>query len=145
MSRETVASLERRSRMRAVTRIAGARPSGPEYERLARDRDLACRATVYMRFDGWNRALAAAGLEPVVDRRPRVREWNAAACWQALCSVADQLGDPPRYTAYLELAAGRDDLPSAAVVRQRLGVWREIVAALAAHRDSVESSRKAVA
>src|SRR5215831_16375988 len=137
MSRETVASLERRSRMRAVTRIAGARPSGPEYERLAHDLDLACRATVYMRFDGWNRALEAAGLEPVVGRRPRVREWNAAACWQALRSVADQLGDPPRYSRYVELSSGRDDLPSAAIVRQRLGVWRQVVAALGAHQERV--------
>jgi hypothetical protein len=129
-----------------VANELGHPPSGPEYERVARELQLACRATVYMRFDGWNRALQAAGLrEPVVDRRPRDREWNAAACWRALRSVSHRLGDPPRYRRYLALAAGRDDLPSASTVRQRLGPWRSIAAALAARERTVDFPGEAAA
>jgi hypothetical protein len=48
--------------------------------------------------------------------------------------VADQLGDPPRFRRYLELAAARDDLPSAAMLRARLGSWPGIAAELIAQR-----------
>jgi hypothetical protein len=48
--------------------------------------------------------------------------------------VADQLGDPPRYSRYAELAAARDDLPSAATLRARLGTWPGIAAELIEQR-----------
>jgi hypothetical protein len=36
----------------------------------------------------------------------------------------------PRYSRYNQLASGRDDLPSGAMLRQRLGTWSQIAAAL---------------
>lgn len=107
----------------------GRAPTCGEYERLARELGLASLATVCMRFGGWNRALRAAGLETRTAPVRRGR-WSVAACWRALESVSDQLGDPPRIGRYAELAAVRDDLPSAATVRQRLGLWSEIAAVL---------------
>ena len=121
--------------VRGVALVAsrlGHTPTCGEYERAARELGLACVATVYQRSGTWTRALRAAGLEP----RPRTvtpPRWDAAACWQAVRSVADQLGDPPRYHRYAQLAAERDDLPSAPTVRQRLGLWHEIAEQLTNH------------
>lgn len=113
-------------------------PSGPEYQRLAAQHGLACLATVCARFGSFGRALEATGLahRPV---RVRARRWNEAACWRAVVSVADQLGDPPRYRRYLELAAQREDLPSGATVRLRLGLWPQITAALQTQPRSATS------
>jgi hypothetical protein len=44
--------------------------------------------------------------------------------------VAGELGDPPRYSRYAELAQARDDLPSPPTIRARLGLWPSIAAAL---------------
>jgi len=56
---------------------------------------------------------------------------DTPACWRALLSVADQLGDPPRCRRYLKLSQGREDIPS--ILRRRLGLWPQIVAALDTH------------
>jgi hypothetical protein len=48
--------------------------------------------------------------------------------------VADQLGDPPRFRRYLELAVASDDLPSPATLRLRLGPWSGIAAELIEQR-----------
>lgn len=56
--------------------------------------------------------------------------WTAMACWEAVLSVVDQLGDPPAYERYLELSEGLDDLPPAQIVAGRLGGWSHIDAAL---------------
>ena len=122
--------------MRGVVLVAsrlGHTPTCKEYDRAATGLGLASVATVYQRSGTWTRALGAAGLEP----RPRAlrpSRWDAEECWQALLSVADQLGDPPRYGRYAKLAQRRDDLPSAATVRQRLGLWHEIAAELKEQR-----------
>jgi hypothetical protein len=80
-------------------------------------------------------ANAAVLSDPVGDERARrPSRWHIAACWRALQSVADQLGDPPRHSLYVKLAAERDDLPSPPTVRMRLGLWQEIAAALMAQR-----------
>lgn len=71
-------------------------------------------------------------------RRPvRAPRWHLAACWRALESVVDELGDPPRYRRYVQLATGREDLPSPSTVRQRLGSWPHIAAALQARNDDL--------
>jgi len=123
--------------VRGVALVAsklGHTPTCAEYDRVARELGLACVATVYQRSGTWRRAVHAAGLEP---RRPPVTppRWDAAACWQALHSVADQLGDPPRYHRYVQLAGHRHDLPPAPTVRQRLGFWHEVARQLTTHRD----------
>lgn len=120
--------------VRLAARHLGHVPTHDEYDAVARELRLAATATVCMRFERWNRAVQAAGLEPAARSPMRVPRWHLAACWNALTSVADQLGEPPRYRRYLELAAGRDDLPSAATLRQRLGLWSEIAAALELYR-----------
>lgn len=131
---------------RAADRVGHA-PSAAEYARQASELGLASRQTVYMRFGGWRPALRRAGLQSSASRssvRPTV--WHLAACWQALLSVADQLGDPPRYRRYLELAARRDDLPSPTTLRTRLGLWSEIVAALELYRNAQQrAAQKAAA
>jgi hypothetical protein len=80
------------------------------------------------------RAVAAPAESPAaaaVWDAPAPSRWHLAACWRALESVADQLGDPPRASRYAELAGARDDLPSPPTVRARLGPWSGIAAALA--------------
>jgi hypothetical protein len=82
------------------------------------------------------RAVAAPAESPAaaaVRARPAraySSRWHIAACWRALQSVADQLGDPPRHSRYAKLAAEREDLPSPPTLRTRLGPWSQIAAAL---------------
>lgn len=131
--------------LRRVANKLGHPPSGPEYARQAEELGLACMQTMYVRFGGWRRALHAAGFEAPPARvwSPR---WNIASCWHAFASVAHLLGDPPRYRRYLELAAGREDLPSGSTLILRLGLWPEIVAALSAHaRANGAASREEAA
>jgi hypothetical protein len=116
--------------VRAVGESVGHTPTGGDYRRLAPTLGLASHATVCIRFGSWSGALEAAGFEPGAHRRAYRRRWDAQACWKALESVADELGEWPRYARYEELSAGREDLPSAAMLRQRLGPWSEIAAVL---------------
>ena len=126
-------SFSERDLLRGLRAVAGElhrSPSLREYEELASKLRLAAGQTVYMRFGGWRKALAAAGLDSPVPARVYSPRWHIAACWRALESVADELGDPPRYRRYLEIAAERDDLPSGATLRVRLGLWSSIAALL---------------
>jgi hypothetical protein len=120
--------------VRAVAESVGHVPGRGDYERLAKPLGLASHATVCMRFGRWSGALRAAGYEPAARKRAYVKKWDQQACWDALWSVADELGDWPRYRHYEQLAAGREDLPSAAMLRQRLGPWSKIAAALRERR-----------
>jgi DNA-binding CsgD family transcriptional regulator len=124
------------SGLRRVAERLGHAPSQSEYADLAGELSLASMQTVYFRFGGWRRALTAAGLESSAPARVYAPQWHLAACWRAVQSVADQLGDPPRYRRYLELAAERDDLPSGATLRVRLGLWSQIAAALQAQNGT---------
>jgi len=119
----------------------GHTPGGFEYERLHKPLGLASLATVYIRFGNWSGALEAAGFEPVARKRSYRRRWDEQACWAALDRVADELGDRPRYSRYEQLAAGRDDLPSGALLRQRLGTWSQIAAALSERRPAPAPAR----
>jgi hypothetical protein len=65
----------------------------------------------------------------------RRRRWTDGACWQALRRVVDELGEIPTVLSYERHAAGRDDLPSSATLRNRLGRWSAITARLAAERE----------
>jgi Homing endonuclease associated repeat/Sigma-70, region 4 len=128
--------------LRAVAARLGHPPTGGEYEQWAKKLGLASAQTVYMRFGGWSRALRRAGLEPInAPMRVYSPKWHIAACLRALVSVADQLGDPPRYQRYLELAATREDLPSAATLRVRLGLWSGIAAPLSERNGSTAAAR----
>jgi hypothetical protein len=86
---------------------------------------------------GWSNAITAAGLRPVAPApaRTRSRRWTEDACWQALTRVVAELGEIPSVLAYERFAAGRDDLPSSATIRNRLGRWSSLVTRLAAERE----------
>jgi hypothetical protein len=101
---------------------------------LAKALGLASHATVCVRFGSWSAALKAAGLQPAVQKRPYARKWDQQSCWEALERVSDELGDWPRYRDYERLSAGREDLPSAALLRRRLGTWSQIATALRERR-----------
>jgi plasmid stabilization system protein ParE len=120
--------------VRAVGERVGRRPSRGDYERLSKPLGLACHATVCNRFGSWSGALRAAGFETGAPARSYAKRWDARACCEALDRVADELGEWPRYGRYEQLAAGREDLPSGALLRQRLGPWSQIAAALRERR-----------
>jgi len=90
---------------------------------------LASLSTVRTRFGGWLSALEVVGLSRSSRRGPGPR-WDAAACWQALLSINDQLSDPCWYRRYLERARERKDLPSGSISTRRPGLWPQIVAEL---------------
>lgn len=75
-----------------------------------------CSLTVGRHFGEWNRALAAAGLERVPQRRPR--SWTEAQIIAALREFARQNGRPPKSMEWAHCAGGR---PCAATVRARFG------------------------
>jgi hypothetical protein len=115
----------------------GSVPSAKEYAALARDLDFPSLATVLNRMGGWSSAVAAAGLRApaVASGRTRGRRWTEDACWTALARAVDELGEIPSVLAYERFAAGRDDLPSSATIRNRLGRWSSLVTRLAAQRE----------
>lgn len=127
--------------LRLVARRLGHTPSKAEYTRLSTQLDLARMPTVCSRFGGWRPALRAAGFAVRGDR-VRAQRWTIASCWRAVVSVLDELGDPPSYRRYVQLASVRDDLPSGSTLRLRLGLWPEIVAAL---REHAQAQNEAVA
>ena len=59
----------------------------------------------------------------------------AVACWDALRRAVDELGEVPSVLAYERYAAARDDIPSSATVRNRLGRWSALTARLVAQRE----------
>ena len=112
-------------------------PSAKEYAALARDLQYPSLATVLNRTGGWSSALVASGLvaAPTAAAAPRrTRRWTEEACWEALRCAAQELGEIPSVLAYERLAAGRDDLPSSATIRNRLGRWSALATRLASER-----------
>jgi hypothetical protein len=112
-------------------------PSAKEYSALARDLRYPSLATILNRMGGWSIAVAAAGLRPAppASSRARTRRWNDDACWDAMRRAVQELGEIPSVLAYERLAAGREDLPSSATIRNRLGRWSAIATRLAAQGE----------
>jgi transcriptional regulator with XRE-family HTH domain len=123
--------------IRQVAARIGRTPTQEEYRAQAHELGLASILTLGKRFDGWQAAVLAAGLEPLAHGRGRGsrRIWDKEACWRALEGVADQLGNPPRFQSYVVLSTGRPDLPSGPTVRNQLGRWIDIVIELSARRS----------
>ena len=123
--------------IRDVAVRIGRTPTQEEYRAHAHDLGLASILTLGKRFDGWQAAVVAAGLEPLQHGRGRGSRpvWDKEACWRALERVADQLGNPPRFQSYVVLSTGRPDLPSGPTVRNQLGRWIDIVIELSARRN----------
>jgi hypothetical protein len=121
----------------AAANRLGRVPSAKEYAALARNLGFPSLATVLNRMGGWSSAVAAAGLRPVAlaPGRTRSRRWTEEACWQALTRAVAELGEIPSVLAYERFAAGRDDLPSSATIRNRLGRWSSLATRLAAERE----------
>lgn len=122
----------------ALTSVAarlGRVPSPKEYAGLARELEFPSLPTVLNRMGGWTSAVKAAGMTPLSSpRRTRSRRWTEDACWLALRRAVEELGEIPSVLAYDRHATSREDLPSSATVRNRLGRWSAIVTRLAAER-----------
>ena len=130
--------------LRAVAAGLGRVPSAKEYALLARGLELPSLPTVLNRMGGWTRAVTAAGLKALPARRgARRRRWTQRACWEALRRAVDELGEIPTVLSYERHAAGRDDLPSSATLRNRLGRWSAITAQLAAERELALHAQRA--
>jgi transposase len=132
--------------LRAVAAALARVPSAKEYALLARGMELPSLPTVLNRMGGWTRAVEAAGMTPLAapSAATRTRRWNDAACWAALRRVVGELGEVPTVLSYERHASGRDDLPSAATLRNRLGRWSAITARLAAERELASHAQAAV-
>ncbi len=105
-------------------------------DRAARRSSLARRGAATTIAAGWQAGNATT--------RARQRRWTADACWEALVRAANELGEAPSVLAYERYAAGRDDLPSSATVRNRLGRWSSLTARLTAQRELAEQSQTRV-
>ena len=117
-------------------------PSAKDYAAVAREMHFPSLATVLNRMDGWATAVAAAGLQPTAGSvRPRSRRWTPDACWNALRCAVDELGEIPTVLAYERYAAGRNDLPSSATIRNRLGRWSTLATRLAAQRELTQQTQ----
>ena len=121
----------------ALTSVAtrvGRVPSAKEYALHARELNYPSLPTILNRMGGWARALRAAGMQPISSpTRARTRRWTEEACWAALLEVVKTLDAIPTVVGYERHAAGRDDLPSSATLRNRLGRWSAIATQLATH------------
>ena len=117
------------------TRV-GRVPSAKEYALHARQLNYPSLPTILNRMGGWAHALRAAGMKPISSPpRARTRRWTEEACWAALRAVVAELGEIPTVLGYERHAAGRDELPSSATLRNRLGRWSAITTQLAAQRE----------
>jgi len=117
----------------SVSARVGRVPSAKEYAAHARELNYPSLPTVLNRMGGWTSALQATGMTPLgTPSRTRKRRWTDEACWAALRTVVDELGEIPTVLAYERHAAGRDELPSSATLRNRLGRWSSITTQLAA-------------
>jgi hypothetical protein len=120
----------------SVAARLGRVPIAKEYGALARELEYPSLATVLNRMGGWTSAVRAAGLIPIsTPARTRSRRWTVEACWAALRDVVAELGEVPTVVGYARHAADREDLPSSATVRNRLGRWSAITTQLAAERE----------
>ncbi len=118
----------------SVSTRVGRVPSAKEYALHARELNYPSLPTILNRMGGWAHALRAAGMEPISSpARARTRRWTEEACWAALLDVVTALDAIPTVVGYEQHAAGRDDLPSSATLRNRLGRWSAIASQLATH------------
>lgn len=125
----------------AATRL-GRVPIAKEYDAVARDRQLPSLPTVLNRMGGWSNALVAAELRPrATPGGTRRRRWTQEACWQALRRAVDELDLIPTVRAYERIAANREDLPSSATIRNRLGRWSSLTTTLAAQRELAQQTQ----
>ena len=118
----------------ALRSVSGGKAlTGVAYD-MERDRspgNLPSRALIVSRFGSWSNALSAAGL-PLsgVPRSKYRRRWSDSECAEIVnrfVQWGETNGVDPRYSAFEAwLSRGRDngeDLPSAPLIRLRLGRW----------------------
>jgi hypothetical protein len=89
--------------------------------------------TFSLRFGSWSKALQAAGL-PTTLRGPYRSRKPDESHWDAIRTCAAELGRIPSLAEYEAWARARDDMPCAALVRMRLGGWRNVLRVLQAER-----------
>jgi hypothetical protein len=132
--------------VRALRRVAtdlGRAPHAKEYGAHARRLGCPSLPTVLNRMGSWTAALRAAGLAAPAPPHARSRRWTADACWTALRRATFELDAIPTVAGYDEHARDRDDLPSPATIRNRLGRWSVLTAQLVAERDGAGEAARA--
>lgn len=119
--------------IRDAGKAASRSPSAGDYRRIADQRGLPGPQTVAKRFGSWREAVAAAGLAPREGKFGTSRRWTEQRCWEATLRLAGELGRWPPAAEYDRLARSRDDLPSTATLRMRLGLWSAIAVRVHEH------------
>lgn len=125
----------------AIRRVAAeldAVPSAKDYGRLAGRLALPSLPTIHNRLGGWAAAVRQTGMTPHQAQRTYTRMWDEQKCWNALVRLVEELGEVPTVDHYNALSATRDDLPSSATVRNRLGRWSDVAARLARGDQSAD-------
>jgi len=117
--------------IRTVADLVGRTPTSGDYIGRSGALGLPSMATIMNRLGSWTAAVKEAGMSPGVARRSYTRTWDAEACRAALEMIVEELGRVPTAAHYEALAVARDDLPSIATVRNRLGRWKRVTAELA--------------
>lgn len=120
--------------IRSVAQVVDRVPSTKDYAERSPRLGLPSLPTVTNRFGTWIAAVERAGMTPNAAFRTYSRTWDAEACRAAMRSVVEELDRVPSVSHYEALARSRDDLPSLATVRNRLGRWSELAAELARER-----------
>lgn len=121
--------------IRTIADLVGRTPTSGDYLRKAPALGLPSIATITNRLGTWTAAAESAGMTPGGARRSYTRMWDAGACRTALEMVIEELGRIPTAAHYEALALSREDLPSIATVRNRLGRWKRVTVELARERE----------
>jgi len=93
-----------------------------------RDRDRPGPELIRMRFGGWRRALARAGLPTNSRSGPRAT-YEFADIVRAIVTAWREIGRYPSVTRYEAWRGGRADLPAAATARRFAPSWDDLLVA----------------
>lgn len=99
-----------------------------DYDAQARSRGWPSSGTIIARHGTWRAALAATGA-PMPPRQGRGKKWSDDHLWAAVASYL--LAHPDGgWRSFQRWASASDDVPSASLIRSRLGPWRDILSQL---------------
>lgn len=95
------------------------------YRQFADGRPWPGHQALQLRFGSWREARKKAGLAEGKRLGPQ-KQWSEERCWDTITNLVHELGHIPTVMEYDTLAREREDLPSVALMRRRLGGWKEI-------------------
>lgn len=100
------------------------------YTGIAQREGWPSNQTFLLRWGTWRNACLTCGVAANPRSGPSQR-WTTDACWNAVKTLqAEMGGQVPSYKQYERWAAGNPDRPSGALVRRRVGGWRQVIATL---------------